>query len=98
LLGQLNTSIYPKISLTVKSFRDLLGMIRDVVDEINERLKVAKIPVRVRLNGNRLVLRATLPKKPGEGSGTKQYDLSLGIPANKDGFRRIEAEAAHPIG
>jgi hypothetical protein len=68
-------------------------MSRDAVDQINIRLKAASIPVRVRLNGKRLVLRATLPKKPGEGEGTKQYDLSLGIPDNKDGLRRIEAEA-----
>jgi hypothetical protein len=68
-------------------------MSRDAIDPINSRLKAAAIPVRVRLNGKRLVLRATLPKKPGEGEGTKQQDLSLGIPANKDGLRRIEAEA-----
>lgn len=68
-------------------------MIRDTVDQINIRLKAAAIPVRARLNGKHLVLRATLPKKPGEGEGTKQYDLSLGIPASKDGLKRIEAEA-----
>lgn len=68
-------------------------MFRDDIARINGRLKAALISVRIRLNGNRLVLRATLPKKPGEGEGTKQYDLSLGIPASKDGLRRIEAEA-----
>lgn len=66
---------------------------QDAIAAINERLKEASIPVRVRLNGKKLVLRATLSKKPADGVGTKQYDLSLGIPASKDGLRRVEIEA-----
>ncbi len=46
----------------------------------------------MRLNGDKLVLRATLPPKLGE-RGNKQRDISLGIPASKDGLRRAEAEA-----
>ncbi|GAB4379554.1 MAG: site-specific integrase [Elainellaceae cyanobacterium] len=66
----------------------------DAIAAINERLKNASIPVRVRLNGKKLVLRATLPKKPEDGGvGTKQYDLSLGIPASREGLKRIEIEA-----
>lgn len=68
-------------------------MIEDAIAAINKRLKNAPIPVRVRLNGEKLVLRATLPKKPGDGIGTKQYDLSLGIPASKEGLKRVEIEA-----
>jgi integrase len=67
--------------------------LKPLLDSINARLKTATIPVRVRLNRDYLVLRATLPKKPSEGEGRKQYDLSLGIPANKHGLKRIEAEA-----
>jgi integrase len=66
---------------------------QQAIEAINARLKMAIIPVRVRLNREHLVLRATLPKKPGEGEGTKQYDLSLGIPANQHGLKRVEAEA-----
>lgn len=73
--------------------RDDLGMDKDAISKVNERLKNAAIPVRIRPNGGRLVLRVTLPKKPGEGLGTKQYDLSPGIPASKDGLRRAELEA-----
>jgi integrase len=65
----------------------------DEIAAINARLKQARIPVAVRLNGNYLVLRANLPKKPGDGDGKKRYDISLKIPGNKDGLRRIEAEA-----
>lgn len=39
------------------------------------------------MNGNYLVLRATLPPKPGE-SHAKQRDLSLGIPATPAGLKR----------
>lgn len=65
----------------------------DEVKQVNDRLKAAKVPVRVRLKGSNLALRATLPKKPGDGVGRKQYDISLLIPATKDGFKRAEREA-----
>lgn len=67
------------------------------VERINARLKAAEIPVRVRLNGKVLGLRATLPLKPGYGVGRKQQDIRMGIPASRDGFRLIEAEA-HKLG
>lgn len=44
-----------------------------------------------------LQLRATLPIKPGDtdknGTGRKQYNLSLNIPANLDGLKTAEEEA-----
>lgn len=61
------------------------------VAQLNDRLKESSVPVRVRLNGSVLGLRATLPLKVG--TGRKQQDLRMGIPATKDGFKRIEAEA-----
>jgi integrase len=61
------------------------------VAEINDRLKDASIRVRVRLNGTVLGLRATLPLK--QGMGKQQQDIRMGIPATKDGFKKIEAEA-----
>jgi len=65
--------------------------------EVNARLKAAKVCVSVRRSGNSLQLRSTLPIKPGDtdknGIGTKQYDLSLGIPFNLDGLKTAEEEA-----
>jgi integrase len=67
------------------------------VEQINDRLKAAAIPVRVRLNGKVLGLRATLPLKPGRGVGRKQQDIRMGIPVSRDGFKLIEVEA-HKLG
>ena len=66
---------------------------KEAIALINDRLKATATPVRVRMNGSRLALRATLPKKRGDGEGRRQYDIFLGIPANRDGLRRIEIEA-----
>ncbi|MBK1989445.1 integrase [Sphaerospermopsis aphanizomenoides BCCUSP55] len=64
---------------------------------INGRLRAARVSVYVRKSGNSLQLRTTLPIKPGDidknGSGTKQYDISLGIPFNFDGLNTAEEEA-----
>jgi integrase len=65
----------------------------DELQKINDRLKAAGIPVRVRMKGNNLALRATLPNKPGEPSGRKQHEISLRIPRTKDGLKRSEREA-----
>jgi integrase len=64
---------------------------------VNARLKAARVNVSVRKSGNALQLRTTLPIKPGDidkkGIGTKQYDISLGIPFNFDGLNTAEEEA-----
>ncbi|HLP91084.1 MAG TPA: integrase [Nostocaceae cyanobacterium] len=64
---------------------------------VNFRLKAARVCVSVRQSGNCLQLRSTLPIKPGDidknGMGTKQYDISLGIPFNFDGLKTAEEEA-----
>jgi integrase len=65
----------------------------DEIQKINDRLKAACVKVRVIPKGKNLGLRATLPKKPQDGIGRKQYDISLRIPASKDGFKRAEREA-----
>ncbi|MEP0911038.1 hypothetical protein NDI45_08930 [Leptolyngbya sp. GB1-A1] len=64
---------------------------REAIAQINQRLKAAAIPVRVGIRGKALHLRATLRAK--NGIGKKQQDISLGIPACFDGFRRAELEA-----
>ncbi|WYL96204.1 MAG: integrase [Gloeotrichia echinulata IR180] len=64
---------------------------------VNARLKAARVNVYVRNSGNSLQLRTTLPIKPGDidrnGTGTKQYDISLSIPFNFDGLTTAEEEA-----
>ncbi|MEH1808546.1 integrase [Nostoc sp.] len=64
------------------------------IEVINDRLKAAKIGVKVEARGDRLSLRATLPPKPGSNK-TKPYQqyLALGIYANPAGLQRAEAEA-----
>ncbi len=67
------------------------------VSEANGRLKAAGVPVRLKLKGGNIAIVATLPKKPEHGTGRKQYDISLGIPATKTGVARAEREA-HKLG
>ena len=71
------------------------------LEQINLRLKSAKTRVTVRESNGSLQLRATLPIKPGDkdsrGTGRKQYNISLNIPANFDGLRTAEEEA-HELG
>jgi integrase len=62
------------------------------ITSLNQRLKAAGVSASVVRNGNKLVIRATLPKKPGDGLGRKRYPLSLGIPANRDGIKLVEAK------
>ena len=65
--------------------------------QVNLRLKSAKTKVTIRESNGSLQLRATLPIKPGEkdtkGTGRKQYNISLNIPANFDGLKTAEEEA-----
>lgn len=67
------------------------------LDKVNQRLKAAKTKVTVRESNGSLQLRATLPIKPGDkdtrGTGRKQYNISLNIPANFDGLKTAEEEA-----
>lgn len=63
------------------------------VDELNKRFKDDKIPVRLNQRGQKLTLVATLPKKPEDGVGKKQYEISTGISANYQGFISADVEA-----
>ncbi|MBW4667337.1 MAG: site-specific integrase [Cyanomargarita calcarea GSE-NOS-MK-12-04C] len=67
------------------------------LEKVNQRLKSAKAKVTIRESNGSLQLRATLPIKPGDndtnGTGRKQYNLSLNIPANFDGLKTAEEEA-----
>jgi hypothetical protein len=65
--------------------------------EANSNLKRDRIKVSIKYNGNSLQLRATLPLKPDDyhrlGKSKKQYDLSLGIPANLEGLKTAIEES-----
>ncbi|MEA5503691.1 site-specific integrase [Halotia wernerae UHCC 0503] len=67
------------------------------LEKVNLRLKSAKTKVTIRESNGSLQLRATLPIKPTDkdtnGTGRKQYNLSLNIPANLDGLKTAEEEA-----
>ncbi|MBD2441147.1 site-specific integrase [Nostoc sp. FACHB-110] len=67
------------------------------LEKVNLRLKSAKTKVSVRESNGSLQLRATLPIKPTDkdsnGTGRKQYNISLNIPANLDGLKTAEEEA-----
>ena len=66
---------------------------RRTLEAVNQRLKQANIPVRVRQHGGTLSLRATLPPKPGKSGSAKQQEISLRIYSNPAGLQRAEAEA-----
>lgn len=65
------------------------------LDEINQRLKEDNAKVSVARKNNSLILKATLPLKPGDVGKRpkKQYQITLGIPANLDGCQTIKEEA-----
>ncbi|GAX43720.1 phage integrase family protein, XisA [Tolypothrix sp. NIES-4075] len=67
------------------------------LEKVNQRLKSAKAKVTIRESNGSLQLRATLPIKPGDkdtnGTGRKQYNISLNIPANLDGLKTAEEES-----
>ena len=56
------------------------------IEAVNDRLKAGKIGVKVEARGDRLLLRATLPPKPGS-SKTKPHQqyIALGIYDNPAG-------------
>lgn len=69
--------------------------------KVNQRLKSSKTKVSLKATGGIIQLISTLPLKPGDthkqGKLTKQYTISLGIPANFDGLKTAEEEA-HELG
>ncbi|AFZ57592.1 site-specific integrase [Anabaena cylindrica FACHB-243] len=61
------------------------------------RLKAGKVKVGLVVAKDSIQLQASLPTKPGDidrnGTGYKQYKISLGIPASLDGVKTAEEEA-----
>jgi integrase len=62
---------------------------------MNQRLKDSGNPARVRQKGKQLYIRVTVPMPLGVG--TIRPELTLGIPASKDGLKFIETEC-HELG
>ncbi|MEM6451035.1 MAG: hypothetical protein AAF703_12040 [Cyanobacteria bacterium P01_D01_bin.105] len=63
-------------------------------EAVAKRLKDGKVQARIYKRGDRLWLQATLPPKPGSNREKPfQQRISLGLPANTDGYRRAEQEA-----
>ncbi len=69
---------------------------KDLADA-KARLKAGKVKVGLVVAKDSIQLQASLPIKPGDsdrnGTGSKQYKISLGIPANLDGVKTAEEEA-----
>ncbi len=66
------------------------------LESVKSRLKASKCKVGITVEGSAIQLQATLPLKPNDtnkGKLTKQYKISLGIPANLDGLKTAEEEA-----
>lgn len=62
--------------------------------QANGRLESASVGVRIEQRYGRLLLRATLPPKPGStAKGLHQQRLSLGVRANPAGLKEAEQEA-----
>ncbi len=70
------------------------GTVKLTIEVVNQRLKAAKIGVKVEARGDRLSLRATLPPKPGSHK-TKPHQqyIALRIYNNHAGLQTAEAEA-----
>ena len=61
---------------------------------VNERLKIARIKVQIQQRSKMLWVQGTFPPKPGNDRPLPyQQQISLGLPASEEGFRRAENEA-----
>lgn len=83
-----------KIKVTELQYQEIF---QQKLVEANSNLKRDRVRVTIKQTGNSLQLRATLPLKPNDrdraGKGKKQYDLSLGIPANLEGLKTAIEES-----
>ena len=64
------------------------------IAQANGRLKSSKVGITIEVAGGKLLLRGTLPPKPGSRRDSPyQQRLSTGLPANPNGLRQAEKEA-----
>jgi integrase len=71
-----------------------LDSLDGAITKLNDRLRAARLGLRVERRGDRLALRGTLPPRP-DSDRTKphQQRIPLGLPATKAGLKQIEQEA-----
>jgi len=64
------------------------------IDQVNARLKAARLGLQIERRGQTLNLRGTLPPRPGSHRlRNHQQRIPLGLPATKAGLKQIEQEA-----
>ena len=63
------------------------------LQSVNDRLRFARLGCTIEVSGDRLVLRATLPPKPGREGKASQQRLYIGMKANPRGLKAAEAQA-----
>ncbi|MEL7357542.1 MAG: site-specific integrase [Cyanobacteria bacterium J06560_6] len=62
--------------------------------KVNQRLKAAKLGLKIERRGDKLSLRGTLPPRPGSAKlKSSQQRIPLGIPAHKAGLKQVEKTA-----
>jgi integrase len=74
-------------------FGEDMGKPVKTVEGINDRLKAAGVPLRIRQKGNALYLRGKFPVKPGDVGKEKRYDVALRLPASQAGLKQAETNA-----
>jgi hypothetical protein len=63
------------------------------IDQVNQRLKAAKMGLQIERRGEKLNLRGTFPPRPGSlRLKPSQQRLSLGLPATPGGLKQAEQE------
>jgi integrase len=63
------------------------------LQSVNDRLKLGRLGCTIEVAGDRLVLRATLPPKPGREGRASQQRIYTGMKANPRGLKAAEAQA-----
>jgi integrase len=80
-------------SLGGDSGRILVLNFESQLQSVNDRLRFARLGCTIEASGDRLVLRATLPPKPGREGRPSQQRLYTGMKANPRGLKAAEAQA-----
>ncbi|MGK7940009.1 MAG: hypothetical protein AB4062_07625 [Crocosphaera sp.] len=66
----------------------------DKLTHLNEKLKIASIPLTIEQRGSKLCIRGVFPPKPGSSiDRPHQQRLSLHLPATIEGLKAAEAKA-----
>jgi len=78
----------------MSKFMPELSSLDHRIDQVNARLKAARLGLQIERRGQTLNLRGTLPPRPGSHRlRNHQQRIPLGLPATKAGLKQIEQEA-----